>query len=277
MFASFGAGHIGMGGSLAEQAELAAKVGFKGLDFSPGEVAAAGGPEAVKALLADKGLQAGAWSLPFMPYLVSEEEWTAGLEDIKGLAETAAAVDAKRVIMWILPGHDELDFAANFEHHVTRFKPIVEILGAQGIRLGLEFVGPKTSRAGKAHEFVHDLPGALKLAEAIGGNTGILLDSYHWYTSGGTAEDLQSLSNEQIVHVHVNDAREGVERDQQKDGQRRLPGASGVIDLAAFMAALSSASYDGPVTAEPFDDELKALPDEEKLKLTAESVLKLVG
>ena len=83
MYPSFGAGHIGIGGTLKEQAEMAAKHDFKGLDFGPELVAEAGGAEAVKAVLAEKSLQPGAWSLPFMPYMVSEDEWKAGLETIK--------------------------------------------------------------------------------------------------------------------------------------------------------------------------------------------------
>ena len=35
--------------------------------------------------------------------------------------------------------------------------------------------------------------------------------------------------------------------------QRELPGATGVIDLAQFIAALRRLGYDGPVRAEPFE------------------------
>ena len=34
---------------------------------------------------------------------------------------------------------------------------------------------------------------------------------------------------------------------------------TGVIDLPAFLTALDEVGYDGPVTTEPFDDELAAL------------------
>jgi len=42
-----------------------------------------------------------------------------------------------------------------------------------------------------------------------------------------------------------------------------------VIDLDGFMQALADAGYDGPVTAEPFDAELNALPAEEAAARTA--------
>ena len=116
----------------------------------------------------------------------------------------------------------------------------------------------------------------LKLCEAIGPKAGLLVDAYHWHTSGGTVDDIKALSNDQIVHVHVNDALEGIAVDELPDGKRRLPGATGVIDIKGFMNALKGCAYDGPVTAEPFDEELKALPDDEKLAKTAESVLAIM-
>ena len=276
MFASLGPGHIGIGGSIAEDVAMAKKHGFAGLDFDPSQVEEAGGGDVVKKLLADNGLKAGAWSLPFMPYMVSEEEWREGLGKIETLAKLGAAAGAVRAIMWILPSHDELDFEANFKHHVERFKPVREILDANGVRLGLEFVGPQPMRRSKKHEFIYDIAGALKLAAAVGPKTGILLDSYHWHTSEGSLDDIKALSNEQIVHVHVNDAYKGVPVADLEDGKRRLPGATGVIDIKGFMDALKSVSYDGPVTAEPFDEKLKALPDDEKLAATAKSVLSIM-
>ena len=90
-----------------------------------------------------------------------------------------------------------------------------------GIRLGLEFIGPKTLRDEMKYEFVHTLPQMLELAAAIapaGGEqfVGVLLDSYHWYTSGGTRgrKLTRLLDNRKTVLVHVNDGVEGRGRDQ---------------------------------------------------------------
>ena len=39
---------------------------------------------------------------------------------------------------------------------------------------------------------------------------------------------------------------------------RRLPGATGVIDIAGFLQTLREIGYDGPVTPEPFEKRLAA-------------------
>ena len=103
-------------------------------------------------------------------------------------------------------------------------------------------------RAGKPHEFIWDMKRMLELGQVIGtGNVGLLLDCWHWYTSGGTVPELLALRPEQVVYVHVNDAPAGIDRDAQVDNVRCLPGETGVIDIVGFLQALQTIGYDGPV------------------------------
>jgi sugar phosphate isomerase/epimerase len=78
----------------------------------------------------------------------------------------------------------------------------------------------------------------MELVAAIGtGNVGLLLDSWHWYTSHGKVDEMLRLSNNYIVHVHVNDAPANVPVDEQIDSRRKLPATTGVID-PSFINAL---------------------------------------
>src|SRR5699024_4947971 len=99
--------------------------------------------------------------------------------------------------------------------------------------------------------------------EAGAENVGLILDSYHWYTAGDTADDLADLTDADIVSVDINDARADRERDQQQDLDRRLPHQTGVIDLGGFMDAVRAAGYTGPVKVEPFMSELAEQPVDE--------------
>ena len=174
---------------------------------------------------------------------------------------------------WITPGHSELTYLQNFELHKRRFREIAKVLKDDGIRLGLEFVGPRTSRIRNRFAFICTQREAMELVEAIGtGNVGLLMDSWHWYTSHGTVDELLQLSNKDIVHVHVNDAPQDVLIDEQRDNRRRLPMTTGVIDMKGFINALVKIGYDGPVECEPFDRELRAMPDDAKLEKTIESL-----
>jgi sugar phosphate isomerase/epimerase len=272
MFPSFNPGHVGIQVSLGDGLALAERHGFGGFDAQlrplHDEVTQRGAAAVRDAFIA-RGLRPGAWNLPFMPTRVGADEWRAGLAGLPNLLASARAVGATRGGMWILPGSDEREFDANFAFHVERFQPVARLLADHGLRLGLEFIGPETSAARFRHRFIRSVDGMLGLARAIGPNCGLLLDAWHWHAAGGTRQDLRALTRELLVHIHVDDAPDGVARGDLVDNRRKLPGVTGVIDLEGFMQALAEAGYDGPVTAEPFDAELSALPPEESAARTA--------
>jgi sugar phosphate isomerase/epimerase len=116
----------------------------------------------------------------------------------------------------------------------------------------------------------------MELVNAIGtGNVGLLLDSWHWYTSHGTIEEIMQLSNKDIVHVHVNDAPSGIPVDKQVDNRRKLPVTTGVIDMKGFINTLVKIGYDGPVECEPFDRELRKMDADAALQKTIASLNRL--
>jgi len=60
--------------------------------------------------------------------------------------------------------------------------------------------------------------------------------------------------------------------EEQLDLVRRMPGETGVIDMATFMGALVDMGYDGPVVVEPFSDWVRQLPPDGAVKATADSL-----
>ena len=264
MYKALSPGAIRVSAANLDDALAAAKIGgFEGVEINPSEIAgliAASGKGTVAAKFADAGIKPAAFGLP-MEWRGAEDVWRSGLNDLPRLAEAAAAIGATRTMTWIMPCSDDRDFDENTEFHVTRFTPIAKVLNDHGVSLGLEFIGPKTLRETQKHPFVHTMDGMLALGREIGPNVGLLLDSYHWYTSHGTAEQLRALTPEQVVVVHVNDAPLGVAVDAQLDGVRDLPGATGVIDIAVFLQSLQAIGYEGPVIPEPFVD-LSTLPSD---------------
>jgi sugar phosphate isomerase/epimerase len=275
MFTSLNTGTVRLSVPFDEALSLAREGGFAGLDLPLGELptlADQSSVDEVKARFDAAGVRPGGWGLP-VDFRRDDETYRAGLDALPRQAALAQALGSPWCATWILPFSDDLDFAANMERHVTRLRPAAQILADHGCRLGLEFVGPKTLRAGHAHEFIHTIEGALDLGRRIGtGNVGLLLDSFHWYTAHGTAGDLARLSAEQIVYVHVNDAVAGRGPDEQIDAERMLPGASGVIDITTFLQSLQRMGYDGPVVVEPFSAEVNALPASERVQAVAQSL-----
>jgi len=252
-------------GSLTGAIAYARKAGFEGLEFNPVEVAdlvETHGAAHVRGLFDAAGQRAAGCGLP-VDWRGAEAKWQQGLNDLPRLAGAAAAIGGTRVSTWIWPFSDERPYDANWRFHVERLTPVAQILADNGCRFGLEFVGPKTMREGKRYPFLHTMAEMLALGAEVGPNCGLLLDCWHWYTSGGTIEELRALRPEQVVYVHVNDAPAGIPVDQQVDTVRALPGETGVIDIAGFLQTLQALGYDGPVVPEPFKTELADLPSDE--------------
>jgi len=264
MFKGLSPGAIGVRADTLTQALAAATIGgFDGVEFNPFEIADlvdAQGAEAVRSRSTEAGVQPAGWGLP-VDWRGAEENWRSGLEALPRLAKAAAAIGGTRVSTWIMPCSETREYAENYQFHVARFKPIADILNDCGVSLGLEFIGPKTLRDTQQYPFIHTMEAMLALGRDIGPNVGLLLDSYHWYTSHGTVEQLKALTPKQVVYVHVNDAPAGVVVDQQLDAVRALPGATGVINITGFLQALQGIGYDGPVTPEPFVN-LSELPSD---------------
>ena len=275
MFKSLNAGAIGVRGSVDELIGYAKRAGFQGVDPNIQEITSlvnAHGAEHVKGLFADAGLRIGAWGLS-VNWRGDEDEYKAGLSKLADFAAAGAAVGATRVAQWVPSASEDLKFGENFRWHIDRFKPIAEILGEHGCSLGLEFIGPRTLRVDKSYGFIHSMDGMLALGHAIGtGNVGLLLDCWHWYTGLGTISDLMGLTADDVVHVHVNDAPDGVYVGDQIDNKRALPGETGVIDLVGFLSALQKIGYDGPVSPEPFSQSVREMAAQDAVQTTHDAL-----
>jgi sugar phosphate isomerase/epimerase len=266
MYKALNPGVIGVNAQTLDDAIEAAEAAlFHAVEINPVEIASIPGEDVLQKLQ-NADMKAAAWGLPGL-WRGTEAEHRRVIEDLPDLAEKCAAIQCFRVYTWILPSSETLSFEENWKWHVDRLTPIAKILNEHGARLGLEYVGPLTARSGKKFEFVFDMEGMLKLAAAIGPNVGLMLDSWHWYTANETVEQIERLKDRNVVHVHVNDAPTGIEREMQVDHRRELPGATGVIDIVGFLKALKSIGYDGPITPEPFNQGLRDLPsDEDRLE-----------
>ena len=275
MFRNLSTGAIGYGRDFFEALHPARAAGFQGIDLDAGQLLEPTSRDRVREALEREKMVLGGWGLP-VPILGAEGDYHSALEKLPALAEAAAAVGHTRVATWLPSWSDERAYAENFTFHIKRLRPVAEVLADRGCRLGLEFLGPKTLRRGHAYEFIWTMEGMLELCHAVGtGNLGLLLDAWHWYTSGGTVEQLELLADEQVVYVHINDAPAGVPLEEQIDNVRCLPGETGVIDLVGFLQALNKIGYTGPVTPEPFSQKLQTLPEEERLVAAGQALLKV--
>ncbi|MDX2249130.1 MAG: sugar phosphate isomerase/epimerase family protein [Bacteroidia bacterium] len=204
-----------------------------------------------------------------------ERTFRDGLAQLPQYAAVLEKVGATRMNTWISNAHPDLTYSANFKQHADRLRASAKVLGHYGVRLGLEYVGPKTSMIRRKYPFMRTMAEARELIAAIGEpNVGLVLDSFHWYCAEDTIDDILALDKSDIVTCDINDARADLSRDEQIDGTRELPGATGVIDLKAFLGALVQIGYDGPVRSEPFNQVLRDMDDQEALKVNYQAMKK---
>ena len=277
MFKSLNLGAVSLELPFEEGLRLARDHGFAALDLPHSVLAgsAALSGAALRASYDAAAVRPGGWALS-VDFRRDEEAFRRDLADLPRQAALAGELGAPWCFTWLLPYSDELDYAANMERHAARLRQAARILAEHGCRLGLEFVGPATLRAGRRHPFIHTIAETRELIARIDvPGTGLLLDCWHWYTSHASLADIGTLSKDALVYVHVNDAPPGLEVDAQIDNQRLLPGDSGVIDVAGFLRALAGIGYDGPVVVEPFNAALAALAPEARTAAVAASLARV--
>lgn len=269
-------GNIGVSANQREAIELAARYGFESVGADGGFLASLSDQQVteLKSFMKAKGIVFGAAGLP-VEFRRDEAHFREGMAGLPKFAAGLQRAGVDRVATWLMPCHDTLPYLQNLRQHTARLREVAQTLKKHGVRLGLEFVGPKTSWARQRYTFIHTLAEVKDLiAEINTGNVGFLLDSWHWWHAGDTAADLLALKGSDVVAVDLNDAPAGIPKDQQSDGRRELPCTTGVIDVSAFLKALNQIGYDGPVRAEPFNQALNKMTKEEACAATAAALKK---
>jgi sugar phosphate isomerase/epimerase len=272
-------GAIGVNVGQKEIIALAQKYGFESVEARPGELATME-PAAIQELAAsvsEAGLQWGSAGLP-VDFRKDRNTFKQQLRKLPKMAKALQTAGVDRVSTWIMPTHAERTYLENFELHSNRLRRVAEILKDHGQRLGMEYVGTQTLLVRDRYPFLHTLAETQELMDSIGtGNVGVVLDSWHWWTSGDTLKQIQQLKGEDVILVDANDAPRGVARENQLDGNRQLPASTGVIPIKGFLQALTTIGYDGPVRAEPFNRTVNDLENDAACQATMDSLKKAVG
>ncbi len=266
---------IGPVGDVESFAVLAHKYGFDAIDCSGKELQdliQGKGVDGAKEFLGSHGLTIGSIGLS-VEWRQSEETFREGLMGLAAEANAAAALGCTSCCTYVLPSTD-LNPAEFLATATRRLRLCAQVLGAYGVRLGLEYVGPHHLRNMGKHPFIWDLPGTLEWIDVIHEpNVGLNLDAIHWYTTSNDPAEILSLKKDQVVHVHINDVPD-VPIPEVLDNGRTFPG-EGVINLSAFLRALGAIGYAGVVSQEILTKEPFEASPEELLQRSADGFNKV--
>ena len=249
-------------------ARLAARVGYGGADINLAG-AMKEGVDATRSLLAGLKLRPSFCNLP-VPATRDQDAYQKGMEGLGEAAGFAAAIGCNRMMV-VVPAGSQTPREELRTTLKERFTAIGEILGRHNVRLGLEFLGPLQFRTRAPHQFIWRMNDMVEFAKECGPNFGVVLDSWHWYHAGATADDIVKAGKSRIVTIHVSDAAKQPPEDV-RDNQRLLPG-EGIIDLVGFFKALKEIGYEDGVSPEPLGRVPKEASAEEGARLGLESTL----
>ena len=152
------------------------------------------------------------------------------------------------------------------------------MLGEYGVRLGIEYLGTKTLVLRNKYPFAQTLVEMKEVTDEVGrDNIGLVLDTWHWYQAGDTKADILKLTNKDVISADICDAPAGIAREQMPDSPRRLPCATGVIDVKSFLEGLVEIGYDGPLGMEPFEKSLSEMSTDEAMRTATDAMKKALA
>jgi sugar phosphate isomerase/epimerase len=267
-------GSIGVKADQKEAIELAHYFGFESVEAYPKDLGALPDAE-LKDMREGMEARHVAWAMAGLPvdFRRDEERFREGIKDLPGACQALQRAGVTRLTTWISPMHESLTYAQNFKLTAGRLREIATVANDHGLRFGLEYVGTKSLRMRQKYPFVHTMAGMKELIAEIGKpHVGFVLDSWHWWTADETAADILTLTNHDVISCDLNDAPKGIPKEEQQDGVRELPGATGEIDIKAFLGALLTIGYDGPIRAEPFSKAIDDMDDADACATVAEAM-----
>jgi sugar phosphate isomerase/epimerase len=263
--------------SLDDLIDAASAAGFDGIEArgpAVGEYVEAHGLAALRDRLAAAGL--GVASIGYgVPLRATGEEFERALAAAPDVCELASGLGAAGGAV-VLPPRQGDGFAVTRDETVERIGRLARLAAGYGLEVYIEFVGLHLP---DDFTWTKTLGDALDMADEIGlPNVGPLIDSYHWHLGGSRAEDLARIRPGAPILAHINDAPPG-DVTTLTDAMRVLPG-EGVLDLPAWLRAIRDATgYDGCVSLELFNEELRALEPAEaaaRAKASLDAVLAAV-
>ena len=269
-------GALGIKATQREAIDYAAKFGFDVVDADGRYLAGLSDSDVAQLEDYMKSKKVG-WAMAGLPvdFRRDDATFTETMKTFPAYVKGVGRAGVRRITTWLTPASAQRTYLANFRLHAQRLREIARVANDGGMRFGIEYVGPKTAWASQRYPFVHTMAELKDLmAEIDLPNVGFVLDSWHWYTSGDTKDDLLSLHGKDVVSVDLNDAPFGIPVDQQVDNKRELPAATGVIDVKTFLGSLQKIAFDGPIRAEPFNERVRQMAPEDALTATMASLKK---
>ncbi len=236
----------GESADLGDIIEACGSAGFAGIEIDARHLEPyieAKGEAAFKAQIEANRLQVAAlMAFPFYPF---EEPDAEKLDRYALYAERAAKFGAGCLLTFIVGVPPEgMSEEEQFATAAENIRPYADAAAPHGIGVALELIG-MAAFARKPAEVMRIIEGSERE------NVGIMMDTFHFYKSGVTTQEIAEIPAEKLMIVHVNDAPD-LPRKTMQDSDRVYPGL-GVLPLVEWFGVLEGKAYDGFLSVEIFN------------------------
>jgi len=233
---------------IAKEAELAAKVGFHGLEPWVNELEdyqkKHGDLKDLKKQIDDSGIKI-VDAIAFPSWIVDDEKQrAAALEQAKKAMDLVSQIGCTHIAA-PASGEKANGPAIPLAAIAERYHAMLELGDKMGVTPILELWG-HSKLLGKVADVAYVACAAQHPKSAI------LLDIYHMYKGGSNFDDLHILSGMALPLVHTNDYPDKPDRSTINDSFRVYPG-DGVAPLGKILHTLQSIGFDGYLSVELFN------------------------
>lgn len=235
------------GYALADDVRLCGKYGYQGIeiDFDKLDEFLASRPlENLRGLLAENCVAcAGLMAIGFRPFSDHAQE----VERIRQYAPLCRQLDSALILAFIAEGLPEgMSSPEAVDKAGVAARHYAEAAAPEGVKIALEPIGGSSFMSGPTEALAI-------VSKAEHPHLGIMMDTFHYYKSGITPDQVRQIPGEKLLIVHINDC-EDRPRAELNDGHRMYPGL-GVIPLADYLHALQEIGYEGFASVEIFREE----------------------
>lgn len=151
-------GALGIKATQREAIDYAAKFGFDVVDADGRYLAGLSDSDVaqLRDFMASKKI---GWAMAGLPVDFRRDDTTFSdtLKTFPPYAQALQRGGVRRVTTWVLPASAQRTYLMNFRTHAQRLREIARVLNDNNIRLGIEYVAPKTLWASQRFPFVHTM------------------------------------------------------------------------------------------------------------------------
>mgnify|MGYP001024348775 CR=1 FL=1 len=189
------------------------------------------------------------------------------LAQLEQRAKTAAEIGCPVLLVCPDAPPQDMPLDRAFDKAASEALRYADIAHRYGVKIAIEPLG--------MHPFVPGPAEALCIInQANHPALGLMMDTFHYYKSGVSIEDVKDIPIDKLFIVHINDC-EDRPREELNDGHRLYPG-EGILPLVETLRVLKEKGYQGALSVEIFRQEYWQQPVDQIAARSMESLKRVL-